>query len=487
MRSIRISTRTLSRVRIACASLGACLLLGACADRSGISPSARRAEPAAVGLATASPEFQWPDERWWQRYGDARLDELVDRALADNPSLKAAQSRLDRARSFVDFADASAGPRLDAAITALRQRYSENGLVPASVAGTTASTHVGLLDFSWELDFFGRNRAALQAALGSARAAEAEVQAAKVLLASQVVRSWVELARLQEQRRLARHTLEENEQLLGLVTQRVRAGVDNRVELRRAQGAVPRARAAIEALDGEIALVRNTLAALTAQPTQALAGLEAPLPAAPPSAVPEQIPADLLGRRADVAAARWRIEAAIGARDATSARFYPNVNLVAFAGFSSLGLASWLESGSAVWGVGPAIRLPLFDAGRLRAELRGRTADLDEAVHVYNTAIAEAARDVADQVASLRSLARRDREQRDALAAAEDAHAFAVQRYRAGLDTYRDVRSAQLAVIAERHVSANLAARSVELHAGLARALGGGYQNLEDRTNGSPR
>lgn len=163
------------------------------------------------------------------------------------------------------------------------------------------------------------------------------------------------------------------------------------------------------------------------------------------------------------------------------------MNLVAFAGFSSLGLASWLESGSAVWGVGPAIRLPLFDAGRLRAELRGRTADLDEAVHVYNTAIAEAARDVADQVASLRSLARRDREQRDALAAAEDAHSFAVQRYRAGLDTYRDVRSAQLAVIAERHVSANLAARSVELHAGLARALGGGYQSLEDRTNGSPR
>jgi len=94
---------------------------------------------------------------------------------------------------------------------------------------------------------------------------------------------------------------------------------------------------------------------------------------------------------------------------------------------------------------------------------------------------------VADQVASLRSLARRDREQRDALAAAEDAHSFAVQRYRAGLDTYRDVRSAQLAVIAERHVSANLAARSVELHAGLARALGGGYQTLEDRTDGSSK
>ena len=235
------------------------------------------------------------------------------------------------------------------------------------------------------------------------------------------------------------------------------------------------------------ALGRNALAALTMQPPEALAGLQATLPATAVREPPARIPADLIGRRADIAAARWRIEAAVGARDETGARFYPNVNLAAFVGLSSLGLSRWLDSGSLAWGAGPAVHLPVFDAGRLRAELRGRTAELDEAVHAYNAAIAAAVRDVADQLASLQSLARRGQEQREALAAAEDAYAFALQRYRAGLGTYLDVVSAQFAVIDERRASADLAARSVELHAGLARALGGGFDAADGRTDGSFR
>lgn len=484
----RAGARSGARLRRAAAGVAAALLVAGCADLSGISPSARPAGPAAAGFVPAAPAgFDWPAERWWQRFGDARLNQLVERALADNPSLKTAEARLARAASFAEYVEASAGPRADASVTATRQRFTENGMIPAPLAGRTRSTHAAMLDFAWELDFFGRNRAALQAALGAAQAAEAEVQAAKVLLATQMVRGWVELARLQAQRRLAAEALEENVRLAELVASRVRAGLDSRVELRRAEGAVPRSRAALEAIDGDIALARNALAVLSAQPPDALAALEASLPAAPAAEVPAEVPADLLGRRADVAAARWRIEASIGARDETAARFYPNVNLAAFVGLSSLGLSRWLDSGSLTWGVDPAVRLPVFDAGRLRAELRGRTAGIDEAVHAYNAAIAEAAREVADHVASLRALARRDREQRESLAASEDAHALALQRYRSGLATYLDVRSAQLGVIAERRLVADLAARGAELHAGLARALGGGYQAPEIRTDGTPR
>lgn len=470
------------------AAITAALLAAGCADLSGISPIAQPAAPASVGLApVAQADFDWPAERWWQRFGDARLHELVERALAGNPTLMIAEARLARSTSFVEYVEASAGPRVDASTSVIRQRFTENGLVSAPLAGRTRSVHTAMLDFAWELDFFGRNRAALQAALGAGRAAQAEVQAARVLLTAQVVRNWVELARLQTQRRLAAEALEENLQLVALVASRVRAGLDSRMELRRAEGEVPRTRATLEAIDGEIALARNALAVLSAQAPDALAGLEAALPDAGAAQAPAQLPADLLGRRADIAAARWRIEAAIGARDETAARFRPNVNLSAFVGLSSLWLSRWVDGGSLTGGAGPALRLPIFDSGRLRAELRERTAGIDEAVQTYNAAIAEAAREVADHLASLRALSRHERQQREALAASEDAHALALQRYRNGLATYLEVRSAQLGVIAERRVVADLAARGAQLHAGLARALGGGYEAPEIRTDETSR
>ncbi len=485
-------TPTLSRIPVGrharwlLTALAACALATGCADLSGITPKARQTEPAAVGLATtADTRVDWPAERWWQAHGDERLAALVERALEGNPSLMAAQARLERALSLVDDAESQSGPGLGGTVDVTRQRFSETGLVPGTLAGRTRSTYAATLNFGWELDFFGRHRAALQAALGGVRAAEAELQAARVLLASQVVGGWIELARLQAQRRLARDTLAQNEQLLALVRQRTQAGLDSRVELRRAEGTLPQARAMLEGLDGEIALARHALAVLSAQPPQALAGLDATLPARSTGALPTELPADLLGRRADIVAARWRIEAALGARDETRARFYPNVNLGAFFGVSSLNLSQWLDAGSRTWGVGPAIRLPMFDTGGLRAELRGRTAGLDEAVHVYNGAIANAAREVADHLASLQSLARRNTEQRLALAAAEDAHALALERYRAGLGTYLDVLSAQSSVTAERRLVADLDARAAALHAGLARALGGGYGAAASRPHGS--
>jgi NodT family efflux transporter outer membrane factor (OMF) lipoprotein len=475
--------RPLAALLAACA----CLLAGACADLSGISPKARQAQPAAVGLATAPAAFDWPDAQWWRPYGDDRLAALVERALAGNPSLMAAESRLARARSLVDLAESESGPGVGGRVDVTRQRFTETGMIPPALAGRTRTTYAATLVLGWELDFFGRHRAALQAALGTVQAAEAELQAARVLLASRVVAGWIELARLLEQRRLARETRAQDERMVELVRQRTVAGLDSRVELRRAEGELPRTRAGIEALDGEIALVRHALAVLSAQPPQALAALEASLPQAPRAALPAEVPADLLGRRADVAAARWRIEAALGARDETRARFYPNVNLAGFLGLSTLNLTQWLDAGSRTWGVGPAVRLPLFDTGALRAELRDRTAGLDEAVHAYNGAIADAAREVADRLASLHALARREREQRLALEAADDAQELAVQRYRAGLGTYLEVISAQAAVTAERRLAADLDARAAELHAGLAHALGGGYLAPDARNDGSPR
>ena len=157
--------------------------------------------------------------------------------------------------------------------------------------------------------------------------------------------------------------------------------------------------------------------------------------------------------------------------------FYPNVDLMAFVGLNSFGLDRLLRAGSENYGVGPAVRLPLFDAGRLRANLRGKTADLDAAVESYNAAVLDAVRDAADQAASLQSVARQQREQAAAQTAAESAYDLALQRYRAGLGTYLVVLTAEGNVLAQRRAAADLKARALDAQVALARALGGGWRD----------
>ena len=188
------------------------------------------------------------------------------------------------------------------------------------------------------------------------------------------------------------------------------------------------------------------------------------------------IPADLLGRRADIAAARWRVQASSSDVANAKTQFYPNINLVAFAGFSSIGLGRLLDSGSQQWGVGPALRLPIFDAGRLRANLKAKSADVDAAIESYNATVIEAMRDVADQSQGLQATARQQREQAQALHAAEGAYAIAERRWRAGLATYLQVLATESAVLTQRRQQVDLAAQAYSSQIALAQAMGGGWQ-----------
>lgn len=455
--------------------------LTACANMAGIAPHAKLRDGASLGLpsaATGTPDLfadiAVPTE-WWRGFGDAQLDSLVDKALSDSPSLKQAEARLARAQAVTDSARAAEGPRLDGSLDATRQHFSANGIYPAPLGGGTYNLATARASGSWELDFFGRNRAALEAALGSANAAKADEQAARLLLASNVARNYFQLARLQAQLAVAERTLEQRKETLELVRDRVSAGLDTKLEQRQSEGGLPEARQQMESLREQIALTRNAIGALIGQP-QAVANLQAPeLDEVRGVAVPAIIPADLLGRRPDIAAARWRVEAALKDVDVAKTQFYPDVNLTAFVGLNSLGFNDFLKGGSREWGVGPAIRLPIFDSGRLRANLRGKTADLDAAVESYNASLLDAVHDVADQVASSRSIALQQAEQREAQAAAEGAYAIALQRYKAGLGNYLNVLTAENTVLAQRRQAVDLAARRLDNQVALMRALGGGY------------
>ncbi|VTU31530.1 efflux transporter outer membrane subunit [Variovorax sp. PBL-E5] len=459
------------------------LALAGCADMAGIDSHAKLRDADSLGLsqaqpaaAAAVPAIPAVESQWWLAFGDAQLDALVNQAIEGNPNLQVARARLARAQASAMIAESALKPQLNGSLDLTRQKFSDTYIYPAPLGGSVQETGTLQLNGSWELDFFGKNRSALDTAIGAANAAAADQEAARVLLASNVARSYFQWARLSGQLAVAQRTLAQRQETLALVRDRVSAGLDTRLELRQSEGGLPQARQQIEALNEQVEITRHALEAWVAHPN-ATQSLTAPaLADIKPIALQPTIPADLLGRRADIAAARWRVEAAT--RDVANARtqFYPNINLVAFAGFQSIGFSNLMKSDSQQWGVGPAIRLPIFEAGKLRANLRGKAADLDAAIESYNATVLDAVRDVADQVASAQSIGRQQVEQRDAQAAAESAYDIAVQRYRAGLGNYLNVLTAETTVLAQRAQAVDLAARALDTQVALARALGGGYQ-----------
>lgn len=457
--------------------------LSACANLPDSTPQATLRDAASVGLPTqASPQHP-VDAKWWTALGDAQLNTLIEEALASNPSLKVAQARIARAQAGFEVTRAASSPQLGVGFEATQQLFTANGLVPKPLAGSIYATGTAQFTGSYELDFFGKNRAALDAALGQARAAQADSEAARMVLASQVARTYFQEARLQAQIALAERVLAQRTQALRLMQDRVNAGLDTQLDLRPFESSLPESRLQLEILQEQRELTRHALEALISKPNRPVSAANHAVAATLNIAETKVLPFDLLGRRADIAAARWRVEAATQDVGSARAQFYPSVNLVAFAGFSSIGLDKLLEAGSSQWGVGPALRLPLFDGGRLRANLRGKAADLDAAIESYNATVLDAVREVADALSSQQSIERQRFQQTSVQALAQTNYDMAVQRFGAGVVNALAVLNAEQALLSQRRQAIDLNARALDTQVALMRALGGGYQaNLPGAT-----
>lgn len=418
----------------------------------------------------------WPTDKWWQAFGDPQLDALIDEALAGSPSLEVAQARLRAAQSESTRARATRWPGAAVNAEVTRQRFPEHGLYPPPYAGSWLTDGRLALDLSYDIDFWGRNRALIESARAGEQAAEADRAAARLAIAVAVTRAYIQLDLSHNILDVAQSNLEQQQSIMELTQQRVSAGLENTARVKQSEGRLALTRAGLAFAQGNIDLARNELAALVgAGPDRGL-DLKRPHLSAPQSiTLPSAVPVDLLGRRPDIVANRWRVEAAARGVAASEAAFYPNVNLVAFAGLQSVGLSKLFDISDRIAGGGPALSLPVFNRGELRGALQSQQAQYDLSVAQYNQGLIDAIHEVADVLANWAALERESAEQQTALEAAQKAYDLTRERYKAGLDNYLTVLSSQNQVLTAQALQAELQARRLTFDTDLIRALGGGY------------
>ncbi|MGA2861702.1 MAG: efflux transporter outer membrane subunit [Steroidobacteraceae bacterium] len=456
--------------------LAAALYAVLCACATPPKGEAQHAAIADSGLGLAGAAAPPAPEAWWQGFDDAQLDRLIQQALSDNPGLAQAGARLRLAEAQAAAAHAGQLPGVKLSAGETRLKIPEG--FPQALAGgqTVWLGDLGAM-LSWDLDLWGEREDTVVQTRALAKAATLDIDNARLLLSGALVQSYIDLSHSYALADIAERAEAQRANILEITRKRVAAGLDTRVELREAEGALPQARLALTQAQSAQALAIHQLAALGGRGADAYAAIGRPqlnLDAALP--LPAELPVNLLARRPDVIAARSRIEAADAGKRAAKAAFYPNVNLTALAGFASFSLSDLLGANSFGYGAGPGLSLPLFDGGRLRAQYRGTEAALDQAVADYDDTVVRAVHQAADQLSLIDSLSAELEQQRQSLDAAEEAYRLAEERYRAGLAGYLTVLNAETEVLNERRQRVDLSASLALARVTLLLAVGGSFR-----------
>lgn len=453
-------------------------LLAGCASTEGLSSRGKLGDADALAAAgalgpVAVGEAAWPSQHWWTAFGDPQLDALIEQALASAPALDAADARTRKAIAQAGLADAARKPGLAVGAQVLGLQIPET-LAGTELGGNFSVANLLTLSLRYNPDVWGVDKAKWQAALGNARATEVDAQAARLTLAANIARTYVALAQACDGLDAANAEAARLDALVGLNRQRIKAGLDNTIALNQNLSTSAAARQQAQAAQQQVDALRNALAALVgAGPDRGLA-ITRPHLLTPDMAVPSVLPSSLLARRADIVAARWRVESAQRGIDASRAAFYPTINLSAVVGLAAGNLGDLFGSDALLINGGPALSLPIFDGGRLRNQLAGSNADHDLAVANYNQVLIGAIREVADAVQSARATDAQIATTRQARATAEHALALVMERYRAGLATQLEVLAAQRPLLQFDQQLAALAARRRTASIDLDQALGGG-------------
>ncbi|KGR97618.1 efflux transporter, outer membrane factor (OMF) lipo, NodT family protein [Burkholderia sp. ABCPW 111] len=459
-----------------------------------VAPQAKQIDPASLdagaAIAAADRDAGWPASDWWRAYRDPQLDAWIAASLAGNPSLAAAQARVREAQSLARIAHAEELPQLNGSLSLMRQHWPDNVYYgPGPLANADTWNNTGALSLSYHLDLWGKDKNNARRALDTARASAADARAAQLELEANVVRAYVDFAKDYALLDIAHATYDRQNELAELARKRLRAGIGTQLEVSQAEAPLPDYARQIDSYEEAIQLGRHQLAALAGKGPGAGAPLARPKLALDADAsLPSALPAELIGRRPDVVAARWTVDAQARGIDVAKAAFYPNVDLIAsLGGFAvSAPFATFLRAMNGGWSAGPALTLPIFEGGRLRAQLGVASAGYDEAVERYNQTIVGALKDIADNVVRLHSLDSQQKDAARAVALTRRSYDLSHTGFSRGLTDYVNVLLAQSQLLTAQENQARVEAARLAAHASLMIALGGGLETAGDAPHDAP-
>jgi NodT family efflux transporter outer membrane factor (OMF) lipoprotein len=475
------------RFPIAASVLALSVALAGCATPGGLHPTGKTIDAGSLkseqSLANvALSPTAWPAQDWWVGYGDPQLGTLIDEALKNNPTLSEAEARARQAQAVAAGINSTRMPQAELDAAFIGARLSEKDpLYPPYTLGTFAWEKTLTAGFSWDLDLWGGKRAAWEAALGRSRAVEIDVHAARIQLSVNVARAYVNLGYAFAERDVAQHELERTTKALALTRRLVAGGLGTPQQEALADSQAASAEQQKVQADRGIDAARSALSVLLGEgPDRGLSIARPQLMNTDQLALPENMQVDLLGRRADLVAARWQVEAASKDIKAAKTQFLPNINLSAMAGFVALGgSTNVFQLPARTYEVSPALSLPIFDGGRRRANLAGADAVYDEAVAHYNAVLIKAVNDVADLVSALTSvrsqLALEKRAKQDAQKSYDDAMAG----YKGGISGQLTPLVARQQLLLTDQRLAALESQQADLSIRMIDALGGGYSEQE--------
>ena len=444
-------------------------------------PLAKSLTPESAGSAQSlagTAEGAWPESQWWKIWQDPQLDALMDKALADAPDIRLAAARLAAAQAGLGEARAAGG--IQAGLTGqavmVRQSYNSGFPKPFVPKGYNDSGRIAL-ELGYNVDLWGRNRAAVASARAEAEAARLDVAQSRLALSTALASAYAELQLRDTEMQLAQNLLGLRREASNLARVRVREGVANEAESAQAQAQEAATLADLESATQARDLVRTRIAALAGLgPDSALSMTDARAQALQSHGLPADLPLNLIGRRPDILAARARLEAAAERIKVARASYYPNININGFIGLQALGLDRLIAADSHVGQVGPAISLPIFGSKTIRARHRRAEADYEAARASYDAVLLQALRDVADARQSRARLDQQLQAQRRQCDSAQTLLRLARQRYDAGIAPYALVLESQMNLVAAQRELAHAETQSLLLDVALVRALGGGFR-----------
>lgn len=477
---MKFDRRTFTRPwRAALAPLVAALVLAGCAtatpDLTSFQSPAQFKEQAAAPAegqwTRAKPAEAQPRGEWWRAFNDPVLDALVARADAANNSIQVASARLAEARALARSTDADRSPQLGVGAGASRQRGLDRN------QSTTPSTLITAgLDFSYELDLFGRLSKASDAARLDAESREGLLQSTRLLVQAETAQTYLSLRALDDERQLVRETVEAYRDTLRLTQRRHQAGDIAELDVARVETEMASTESDALTLDRRRAELEHALAVLTGEAASSFEMKTDSWATALP-AIPAGVPATVLTRRPDVSAAQRSVLAAQARVGVAQAAWFPNIALTGGAGYASPELGDLFKWSARSWGIGALLSLPLLDGGRREAGVQSASAQLDGALASYREQVLTAFKDVEDQLSSLRILEAQSEVQAKAVTSASRATQLSDTRYRNGYVSQLDLLDARRSELRNRRQALQVRSAQYQATVGLIRALGGGWSD----------